>query len=280
MPVVPRTNASKISAATIDQALAASADSESPEKPARADSEPREQRTTVDPSTVHETTSAADLISLPRTMSEEWMATDANDGAYEVSSRRPRWIVQALIAGLAAVGVVVVFALGGHRASSPAAEPRAVVQADAAVPVVVVAAVPADAAEVVRADAMVPLDAPQVAVVPVVADAGAPVASVPLDAAVPAKAVPIKPTTPKPPPPPQDERTIEQLVDASEFAKANTACAANTMFSTPRLVACATAACNVHSAPLAARWIRAIPRTSRDEIVAKCKSLGVEVAIP
>jgi hypothetical protein len=88
------------------------------------------------------------------------------------------------------------------------------------------------------------------------------------------------PKEPKAPSAPKDERTIEQLVDAHEFGKANTACTTNTQFSTPRLVACALAACNTHSAALAARWIRAIPRASRDEMVSTCKGLGVDVPTP
>lgn len=324
MPVVPRTNATKISAAAVDEALAASETSESsttdkpasaeaateaPEKSATADaiaSEPRDQRTSVAPSTLRETKAHADLISLPRTMSDEWMAADADDGAYERKPGRPRWIIPAVVAGVAALGAVVMVAFSGNRDSAPrptlAAQekpvgfapdpgpPIAVVQADAAV-AVAVAVVTVDAAEPVpvamdaAAVAAVPIDAPLVAVAPpdaaVVVDAATRVVEVPIDAAVPAAVVATKPTPkPKPPAPPADERTIEQLVDASEFAKANKACATNTIFSTPRLVACATAACTTHSDALAARWIRAIPRASRDDIVAKCKALGVEVAIP
>ena len=312
MPVVPRTNASKISAGAIEQALAASANSESPEQPEphttessdAVASEPSGKRTTVDPSTLRETKVASDLIKLPRTMSDEWMAADADDGAYEVA-QRPRWVIPAAVAGIAALGAVMVLAFGGNKDSAPptrvvsngervgsASESNVAMHVDAAV-----AVMPVDAAEVVAvaadatAVAMVPIDA-QVAVTPIdaglVADAAVRVAEVRVDAAVPA-VVATKPTTkpdatkpkePKPPAPPADERTIEQLVDASEFAKANKACATNTMFSTPRLAACAIAACSTHSDALAARWIRAIPRASRDEIVAKCKSLGVEVATP
>ncbi len=286
-PVVPRTNTSTVSAAAIEQALAASATSESPEKP----SEPQEERTTVEPHTLREA-SAADLISLPRTMSEEWMSRDADDGAYEVSSGRPRWIVPAIVAGVAAVGVVAVLALGGDKGSSAPARVVAnepVVHADAEV---AVAVVPVDAAEVVVTPdaaevAMVPIDAPQVvpdaavpadaAVVAVAVDAAVPKPTPDTVATNPATTDPDKKPTPKPP---KDERTIEQLIDAREFAKANTACASNTLFSTPRLVACAIAACTTKSAPLAARWIRAIPKASRDEIVDRCKSLGLEVAIP
>jgi hypothetical protein len=153
--------------------------------------------------------------------------------------------------------------------------------------------------------AVEPPDAPQVAVLP--PDAAPPppadaavVAVVTPDAAVAAVKPPTEKPAEKPPvtnkpkepkghkphkdpkasPAPKDERTIEQLVDAGEFAKANTACATNTQFSTPRLVACATAACNTGSVPLATRWIRAIPRASRDEMAAKCKSIGLEITIP
>ncbi len=335
VPVVLRTHASKISAAAIEQALATTANSESPanEKPASAeaasgptaspekpaDAEARESRPTVDSSTLHESTDAADLVSLPRTTSEEWMAADADDGAYERETRRRRWMIPAVVATIGVIGIVVMVAFNGNTDSAPrstvaaheervgsAADPGtpiALVQADAAV--VAVAVTPVDAEELVTAamdatsptvvpiDASVlavePIDAPVVALAPpdaaLVVDAGTRVATVPVDAAVPAALVASKATTkpdtkPKVPAPPKDERTIEELVDASAFAKANTACATNTMFSTPRLVACAVAACNTHSDALAARWIRAIPRASRDDIVAKCKALGVEVATP
>lgn len=288
MPVLPRTHASTISAAAIDQAIAASATSESL-APA-----PPEPLRTVDSGTLHETTSAADAVSLPRTTSEEWMAKDADDGAYEMSSQRPRWIVPVIAAGIAAIGVAAVLSLGGNKDSQRvvATNGRLGVEVDSAV----LAAVPMDAAEIIGADAtvtIVPIDAAQVAVVAdaanvtVVGDAATVVASAPVDAAVATKpsktdtALTTKASEPgaKPPIKPT-ERTIEELVGASEFAKANTACAANTIFSTPRLVACATAACSTSSLSLATRWIRALPRASRDEMVEKCKSLGVEVAIP
>jgi hypothetical protein len=153
----------------------------------------------------------------------------------------------------------------------------------------VVAAVTIDAAPVVAAvvvDAAPPPPPPVDAAVP----------HVPADAAVkhvePPKPPPVehvekpkpppvehveKPKPPKPPAPPKDERTIEQLVDAGEYGKANTACATNTQFSTPRLVACEMAACQTKSTALAARWIRALPGGMRDDLKAKCKALGVDL---
>jgi hypothetical protein len=346
LPVVPRTS-------TISTTARADADGEAPASSSRG------KRSTVDPATLRETNKPADLISLPRTMSEEWMAADADDGAYEVEPRRPRWIL-AVAGGLAVIGAVAVFAMtrGGEtvapRASAaarsgsgePTGTPTGAVAAvpldaaSAAAPVAVVAPVvaPVDAAEVAMAPPVVPIDAPpvaavpvdamQVAVAPVAATAttqvattatkpattptatkpDAPVATKPVTTPVattatkpattpiatkPDAPVATKPATkpdvpatkkppkePKAPSAPKDERTIEQLVDAHEFGKANTACTTNTQFSTPRLVACALAACNTHSAALAARWIRAIPRASRDEMVSTCKGLGVDVPTP
>jgi hypothetical protein len=339
MPVLPRTS-------TISTAAPATADGDA------APSTSQDKRTAVDPGTLREANTAADLISLPRTMSEEWMAAEADDGAYEVEQRRPRWILAAA-GGLAVIGAVAVLAMtrGGETAAprasaasrSSSTEPApggavAVVQLDAASAVAPEVVAPLDAAEVAMAP-VVPSDAPQVAIVPVdavvvptvavaPAPVGADVAVVPVtakpettakaaqaitpvattatkpDATKPAAtpvvttvatrdatvAKPVRkpaapattkpPTEPKAPPPPKDERTIEQLVDAREFSKANTACTTNTQFSAPRLVACALAACNTHSAALAARWIRAIPRASRDEMVSTCKGLGVDVATP
>jgi hypothetical protein len=304
-PVVPRTKS-----VAIDQTLAATENSESPDKPASV--EPAAQQA-IAPSALRDIADTTDKVAMPRTMSEEWMARDADDGAYEEEPRRPRWMIPAIIGGIAAIGLVVMLALGGNddSATRPSAVAReeqvgsapassaltAVVQVDASIPVVQV-----DATEVTPVSAVVPIDAPQLAVTPT--DAALVVDAVmPVDASVPANAVETKPTSkpdttvttntkaaesskkpitkqPKPPAPPKDERTIEQLVDANEFAKANTACAANTLFSTPRLAACAIAACNTQSTALATRWIRALPRASRDEMIAKCKSLGVEVATP
>lgn len=230
-----------------------------------------------------------DLIALPRTMSEEWMAAEVNDEAYEEDKRRPPWLIPAIASAVAIIAIGAVFVLGGGEpetkpaprvASAVAPAPPVVVAApiDAAtvaqapIDALEVAAVPADAAV-----AAVAVDAPVVAAVP--ADAAV-VAAVAADAAVPVIAPPKPKAPPPPPPPPKEERTIEQLVDAKEFAKANAACATNTRFSTPRLLACALAACQTDSSALAQRWVRALPRASADEMLATCKALGVALDPP
>jgi len=263
---------------------------------------------------------AADTIALPRTMSEEWMAADVDDGAYEDDKHRPVWLIPAIAAAVVTIAIVGIFALRGSDSDGaakpsvastapPQTEPAAAAPlppgpaplvADAALAVVA----PADAAE------LAPLDAAMAASAPPAAPADA--ASAPLDAAMVAAVVPpdaavraappdaavvavhtappdaapkpvehvTPPKPPKPPPPPKDERSIEQLVGAGEFAKANTACADNTKFSTPRLEACAIAACQTHSTALAQRWVRAIDRSAAASIIDRCKALGVELAAP
>jgi hypothetical protein len=315
LPVLPRTSTSTIATAAPEPTPPAAEPATAPVEPEAAAAPARGKRATIDPATLRETNNPADLISLPRTMSEEWMARDADDGAYEEGPRRPRWIVP-VAGGVAAIAVVaVVFAMGGssdspapRKAAGPGVEVVAIVSIDAAAPALVVPpVVPIDAPPVAVAPAVVPVDAAAVAVAPI--DAGTAVVVAPVDAAVAVAAVepvapkpvapapPKKPTVPKEPTapkvptapkepkpkvptPPKDERTIEQLVAAGELAKANTACTTNTQFSTPRLVACATAACNQHSLALATRWIRAIPRASRDEVIGMCKALGVDVVLP
>jgi hypothetical protein len=217
-------------------------------------------------------TKPADHIALPRTMSEEWMAADVDDGAYEVEAKRPRWLIPTVAGGIVTIAIVALFALRDRDDGAPARPQRVAVVADGRVPptavvvdapVIVETAPPPDAREPdVSIDAAVAVAPPDAAV-----------RKPPSDAAIRAQPAP----PPPPPPPHADERTIEQLVDAGEFAKANTQCRTNTHFTTPRLVACAIAACQSHDAQLAARWARALPSASHDEIAAKCKALGVEV---
>ena len=274
----------------------------SADKPA-ADAPPTVSRTKSRPQ-------AADVISLPRTMSEEWMAADVDDGAYEEDNRRPVWLIPAIVGAVLTVAVITLFALHGDDSSDkPAPKPVVAVPSEPPAPVpapapvaadaTVMAVAPADAPEPIDAPAVVaaPPDAPAIATAPPDAPAApldaARVAAVPVDAArvvhvdaavrvatVPVDAKPVAPKPPKPPPPAKDERTIEQLVGAGEFAKANTACADNTKFSTARLEACAIAACQTHSTALAQRWVRAIDRSAAGPIIDKCKALGVELAAP
>jgi hypothetical protein len=293
---------------------------------------------TVDPDQGSDARSAADMIALPRTMSEEWMAADADDGAYDEGPRRPRWIIPAIVGGIAAIGLVVALTVGGNdsndanrtvaarsidgsgqgssMAEQPPVAPTAPVVPAVAASDAAVALQPADAADVVVTAidaapvAVTPPDAAAVAVVvpdaavpapvavavaptgsasatakpveakPAVVEPKPPVEVKPKPVEVKPKPAEIKPKPEKPAPPPKDERTIEQLVDAGEFAKANSACATNTQFSEPRLVACATAACQTHNQALATRWIRAIPKASREAMIQKCKAAGTDVQLP
>jgi hypothetical protein len=64
-------------------------------------------------------------------------------------------------------------------------------------------------------------------------------------------------------------------VSAGQFAKANTACKTNTIFNGPRLTACTIAACNVKDTALAKRWIRAIEKAARADLIKTCSAMGV-----
>jgi serine/threonine-protein kinase len=148
-----------------------------------------------------------------------------------------------------------------------------------------VAAVPVDAAVVPP-----PIDAAQVAAVPVDA---AQVAAVPVDAArpVPVDAAKVA-TAPRPKKPehrrpehtaepaPEPPPSIEDLYGKGDFAKADKACATNTQFNASILEMCFLSACQVKDTGLANRWIRAIARAQREDLAAKCKDLGVAVAVP
>ncbi len=222
--------------------------------------------------------------------------------------KRPAWLVPAGL-GAAALLVILIFALksgGGDKPKrqEPQQQPQVAVVADAAI---VTPEVVADAAEV----AMVTPDAAEVAAVPVDAavaatapvDAATQVAMAPPDAAVAVKPPVDKPKDPvdkpkdpvdkpkppvdkpkdpvdKPKDPPPSAKTIEELVSGGEFAKANKACKTNTIFNSTRLTACTIAACNVKDEALAKRWIRAIGKSERPELIKTCGAMGVTLEDP
>jgi hypothetical protein len=221
-----------------------------------------------------------------------------------LAPKRPAWLLPVGI-GAAALLVIVIFAMSGSddkpKRQKPQEQQQVAVIADAAIvaPVVTV-----DAADVAT---MTP-DAAQVAAVPVDAavatapvDAATQVASATPDAAVKPKEPVDKPKDPvdkpkdpvdkpkdpvdkpKDPvdkPPPVSSQTIEELVSAGEFGKANKACKTNTIFNSTRLTACTIAACNVKDQGLAKRWIRAIEKSARPDLIKTCGAMGVTIEDP
>ncbi|NVB81294.1 MAG: hypothetical protein HOV81_23055 [Kofleriaceae bacterium] len=81
----------------------------------------------------------------------------------------------------------------------------------------------------------------------------------------------VKPTS-------DDEISIEDTYAAGDYAKTNAACTANAVFTAKKLELCALAACRTSNAPLAKRWVNAIAKASRDDIIAQCKALGLDLA--
>ncbi len=211
---------------------------------------------------------------------------------------RPGWMIPAALAAGALVVIVILFKV---RGSSDKPAPNAsktqahVALADARVTEPVqtpdapqLAMQTPDAAEV----AAVPVDAQEVAVAPPI-DAAVQVASVTPDAAVDKPKDPIKPKDPvdKPKDPkdpkakdpkkePEGTKSIEELVAAGDFVKANKECKSNTIFNSVRLTACTLAACNAKDANLAKRWIRAIQKSARADLIKTCTDLGVVVEDP
>lgn len=90
-----------------------------------------------------------------------------------------------------------------------------------------------------------------------------------------AKKDPVKkpPVQPKPAP----AKGIEELFAAGEFAKTNTACTSELVFTPAKLEMCALAACETRHVALAKRWIKAIAKASRPPLVDKCRANGVEI---
>jgi hypothetical protein len=82
--------------------------------------------------------------------------------------------------------------------------------------------------------------------------------------------------TPKAEPP----ASIEDLYGNGDFAKADKACASNTQFNASVLEMCFVSACQVKDTGLANRWIRAIARSQREGLAAKCKDAGLEITLP
>jgi serine/threonine protein kinase len=240
------------------------------------------------------------------------MAAADEDDEQPLAPRRPAWIIPA--AATVAVGMlitVIVVARGGKKDKTTRPNNQQVaVTADArieqpmATPDAAIAAVVTpDAAEQAT---VVAVDAAVVAVAP--PDAAAPP---PPDAAVVAIKEPDRPknpdtakdpdrpknpdtnknpdrpknpdtnknpdTTKTPDTPKEAEKTIEELVAAADFAKANKACKTNTIFNSGRLTACTIAACNVKDVALAKRWVRAISKAERPELIKTCATLGVQI---
>jgi eukaryotic-like serine/threonine-protein kinase len=76
---------------------------------------------------------------------------------------------------------------------------------------------------------------------------------------------------------PETKKGIEELFAAGDFAKTNTACTKEIVFTAQKLTMCAEAACQTKNTALAKRWINAISKASRPDMIAKCKALGVEL---
>ncbi len=83
-----------------------------------------------------------------------------------------------------------------------------------------------------------------------------------------------------PAPAPAPTKGIEELYAARDFARTNTACTKEIVFTAEKLEMCASAACETRNAALAKRWIKALRASSRPPMVEKCKANGVEVEAP
>src|SRR6185503_9728269 len=70
---------------------------------------------------------------------------------------------------------------------------------------------------------------------------------------------------------------IAELFAAGDFAKTNTACTKEVVFSAEKLQMCAQAACQTKNTALAKRWVNAIAKAARPEMIEKCKALGVDL---
>jgi serine/threonine-protein kinase len=74
-----------------------------------------------------------------------------------------------------------------------------------------------------------------------------------------------------------EPKTIAQWFAAGEFTKTNIACANEVVFTAEKLQMCATAACRTKNITLAKRWVNAIAKAVRPDMIAKCKTLGLDV---
>jgi serine/threonine-protein kinase len=234
---------------------------------------------------------------------------DAREAAYDDGDEgkaKPKWLVPAAVGGVAVIGILIfVMTRGGGQKEPPqpppAPPPRAAVIADAAIKVA--ATVPPDAAEVVAAppdaaevaaapvDAAPPPDAPKVAAV--TPDAGAKHHDTQThdtqthdtqthdtqthDTQTHETHEPVHHDEPKPKPPAEDKRTIEELFGAGELAKVNKACASATRFNSQILLDCGLAACTAKDAALAKRWSNALSGQARNDVVAKCHDAGIDL---
>ncbi len=79
---------------------------------------------------------------------------------------------------------------------------------------------------------------------------------------------------------PEPELGIEELFAAGEYAKTNTACTKEIVFTPQKLMMCAEAACQTKNTALAKRWTNAIAKSERPAIIEKCRALGVELEAP
>jgi hypothetical protein len=217
---------------------------------------------------------------------------------------RPGWMLPAALAAGALVVILILFKIkgGDDKPAKPTQQSQVAMAADARLVVPVVA----DAADLAvqtpdaQDFAAVPVDAQQAVVAPAI-DAAVQVAAISPDAAVDNPKDPIKPKDPdrpkdpikpkdpvdkpkdpvdKPKDPPESAKSIEELVAAGDFVKANKACKTNTIFNSGRLTACMIAACNAKDTNLAKRWIRAIAKAARGDLIKTCNALGVNVQDP
>jgi hypothetical protein len=76
---------------------------------------------------------------------------------------------------------------------------------------------------------------------------------------------------------PAPKKGIEELFAAGDFANTNTACTKEIVFTPQKLQMCAEAACQTKNTALAKRWINAISKASRPDMIAKCKGMGVDL---
>ena len=75
-------------------------------------------------------------------------------------------------------------------------------------------------------------------------------------------------------------KSIEELFESGDYAKTNTACTKEVVFTPQKLELCARAACETKNVALAKRWTNAISKASRPAIIERCRSVGVELESP
>jgi hypothetical protein len=75
----------------------------------------------------------------------------------------------------------------------------------------------------------------------------------------------------------EPELGIEELYAAGDYAKTNVACTKAVVFSADKLEKCALSACQTKNTALATRWVRAISKSARPEIIESCRGMGVDL---